>query len=111
MTSPSSSSKISAAAVRKVALMARLDNNPSDEFVAKFQKQLGDILAHVDQLSSVDTSGISPTDGIRTIPVSNLRPDQPDTDQARYQRVRSNIIRNFPHKQGDLLVVPGIFEE
>ena len=111
MSSSVSTSKISAAQVRKVAKMAKLDSNPSDEFVAKFQKQLGDILAHVEELALVDTTGILPTDGISTISVSQLRVDQPAADQERYQRIRKNIIANFPRKQGDLLIVPGIFEE
>jgi len=101
---------ITADQVRKVAKMARIDSNPSDEFVAKFQKQLGDILAHVDELKEVDTTGILPTDGVRTITKNHLRNDEPSGDLVRYERVRGNIIANFPNKQGDLLVVPGIFE-
>jgi len=111
MADASSTPKITAAQVRKVAAMARLDSNPSDEFVQKFQQQLGDILAHVEELQEVDTTGITPTDGVRTISVSNLRPDTAPEDQDKYQRVRKNIITNFPNKQGDLLIVPGVFEE
>jgi aspartyl-tRNA(Asn)/glutamyl-tRNA(Gln) amidotransferase subunit C len=97
--------------VAKVAKLARLSNNPSPEFLTKYTTELSSILDYINQLQEVDTNGVSPTDGIRTIKVSQLREDTPDANQEDYQRVRNNIINNFPNRQGDLLTLPGIFEE
>ncbi len=96
--------------VRKIAHLARLSQNPSDEFLEKYSTELGAILEYVDKLQEVDTTGIKPTDGIRTIQVNQLREDTPPSDQEEYNRIRENIIANFPTKQGVLLELPGIFE-
>ena len=105
------SNKLTREDVRKIAQLARLESNPSDEFLDKFTKDLGSILEYIDVLQSVDTDGISPLDGVRTITIEELREDKVDPDQEGYLRTRNNIIRNFPTKQGDLLILPGIFEE
>ncbi|MGL4758629.1 MAG: Asp-tRNA(Asn)/Glu-tRNA(Gln) amidotransferase subunit GatC [Patescibacteria group bacterium] len=97
--------------VAKVAKLARINNNPDEEFLEKYSKELSSILDYINQLQEVDTSGISPVDGIRTIKINQLREDTPDIDQTKYSRIRRNIINNFPNKQGDLLLLPGIFEE
>ena len=102
---------LDATTVRKVATkLARLSANPSDEFVAKFGQELGAILEYVEKLQEVDTDGLKPTDGIRTITYEELRADEPASDQEAYARVRQNIIEQFPHKNGVLLELPGIFE-
>ena len=92
--------------VTKIAKLARLTDNPSPEFLEKYGKELGAILDYVDELQKVDTSGISPTDGLRTATVSQLREDIPYVDSE----IRARIIANFPNKKGELLEVPGIFE-
>lgn len=102
--------KLDAATVKKVAHLARLSKDPSPEFLDKFGTELGAILEYVDQLQEVDTSGISPTDGIRTITIDKLRHDHPPVDPEKYEQIRQNIIKNFPKKQGVLLELPGIFE-
>jgi aspartyl/glutamyl-tRNA(Asn/Gln) amidotransferase C subunit len=98
------------ATVVKIAKLARISSNPTPEFIEKFGAELGAILGYVEELQQIDTSHIAPTDGIRTIAVEELRTDEPDSDAATYQRIRQNIINNFPNKQGDLLVLPGIFD-
>jgi aspartyl-tRNA(Asn)/glutamyl-tRNA(Gln) amidotransferase subunit C len=97
--------------VAKVAKLARLSNNPDEEFLNKYTGELSSIIEYINQLQEVDTTGISPTDGIRTINVSQLREDTPPINMDEYNTIRQNIINNFPNKQGDLLVLPGIFEE
>jgi aspartyl-tRNA(Asn)/glutamyl-tRNA(Gln) amidotransferase subunit C len=97
--------------VAKVARLARLNNTPDDAFLTKYTGELSQILDYINQLSEVDTTGISPVDGIRTIQVTQLREDLPPIDMTEYNRIRQNIINNFPNTQGDLLVLPGIFEE
>ncbi len=96
--------------VKKVAHLARLDNDPSDEFLEKYGRELGGILEYIDELSEVDTTGISPLDGIRTNTVDELREDKPGEDFETYERIRQNIIQEFPMKKGNLLELPGIFE-
>jgi aspartyl-tRNA(Asn)/glutamyl-tRNA(Gln) amidotransferase subunit C len=97
--------------VAKVAKLAKLSNNPDEEFLNKYTSELSSIIDYINQLQEVDTTGISPTDGIRTINVNQLREDTPPFDTEEYNKIRQNIINNFPTKQGDLLVLPGIFEE
>ena len=99
---------LDATTVRKVATkLARISANPSDEFVAKFGQELGAILEYVEKLQEVDTDGLKPTDGIRTITYEELRADEPARDQEEYGRVRQNIIEQFPHKNGVLLELRG----
>jgi aspartyl-tRNA(Asn)/glutamyl-tRNA(Gln) amidotransferase subunit C len=96
--------------VAKVAKLARLTQNPSDEFLDKYSTELNSIIGYIDSLQEVDTKGISPMDGVRVITIDRLRADTVDKSED-YQRVRKNIINNFPTRQGDLLVLPGIFDE
>ena len=97
------------ATVKKIAFLARLSKDPSPEFLEKYGRELGAILEYMEQLQEFDTSAIDPFSGTRTISVSQLRQDEPTPDQELYQQVRQNIINNFPNRQGDLLVIPGIF--
>jgi aspartyl-tRNA(Asn)/glutamyl-tRNA(Gln) amidotransferase subunit C len=92
--------------VTKIAKLARLTDNPTPEFLEKYGKELGSILEYIEELQQVDTTGISPTDGLRTNTVEQLREDISYADEE----VRSRIIANFPIKKGELLEVPGIFE-
>ena len=96
--------------VKKIAFLARLSKNPSPEFLEKYGIELGAVLEYMEQLKEIDTSGIDPFAGVRTITVSELRDDEPVLNIVDYNRIRQNIINNFPNKQGDLLVLPGIFE-
>lgn len=92
--------------VTKIAKLARLTDNPTPEFLEKYGKELGAILDYVEELQKVDTTGISPTDGLRSTTINQLREDIPFVDED----IRVRIIANFPIKKGDLLEVPGIFE-
>jgi aspartyl-tRNA(Asn)/glutamyl-tRNA(Gln) amidotransferase subunit C len=96
--------------VKKIAGLARISADPSEEFLEKYSKELNSIVEYVGKLKELDTTGISATDGIRTITVNRLREDNPPQDAEQYRRIRQNIINNFPAKQGDLLIVPGVFE-
>jgi len=101
--------KLDPQTVVKIAKLAKISENPSEEFIEKYSNELGAILGYIEELQELDTTGISPTDGLRTIKIEDLREDEPDKDQEKYQRIRKNIIANFPNKQGDLLTLPGIF--
>jgi len=105
-----SKTKIGADAVSKVAKLARVSKQLNPEKLEKYENELNSILNHVSELQKVDVSSISPLSGIRTISLDELRADEPDKDQASYQNVRARIISNFPEKQGDFLVISGIFQ-
>lgn len=105
-----SKTKLGADAVSKVAKLARLSKQLNPEKLEKYENELNSILNHVSELQKVDVSTITPLAGIRTISVDELRADEPDQDQASYQNVRTRIIANFPDKQGDFLVISGIFQ-
>ena len=96
---------------QKIAKLSHLSVELSDQEVHKYTSQLGAVLEYVEQLQSVDTGKIQALDGIRTCQISDLRPDIVSQDQGDYNRIRQNIIANFPNKQGNLLVLPGIFQE
>lgn len=102
--------KLDSKTVKKIAQLARLSNEPEKDFLDKYGEELGAIIGHVEELQKLDTKGISPLDGVRTITVEELREDEPEADQEKYTRIRQNIINNFPNHQGNLLILPGIFE-
>lgn len=97
--------------VSKIAHLARLSNNPSEDFLEKNGRELGAILDYVAELKEVDISGVDNIIGsTRVVTIDDLAPDELDLKLDEYQKIRNNIIANFPNKQGDLLVLPGIFE-
>jgi aspartyl-tRNA(Asn)/glutamyl-tRNA(Gln) amidotransferase subunit C len=61
------------AQVEAIAALAHLELDSSE--VEMFTRQLGDILAYVDQLQQVDTSGVPPT-AYGVGPLSVDRPDR-----------------------------------
>ena len=110
MTTSTNSTQIDSNAVSKVAKLARLSKQLSPELVEKYESELNSILNHVSELLKVDTSNIEAMSGIRTISIDELRPDEPEHNQALYENIRSRIIANFPEKEGDFLVISGIFQ-
>ena len=96
--------------ITKIAKLSKISSNPNQEFLDTYTPELESILEYAEQLKLVDTTGVNFLDGARTISVSQLSEDIPNSDELSYQKVRTNIINNFPSKQGDLLVVSGIFE-
>ena len=86
-----------------VAHMAQLSRLAvSDEEKALFARQFGDILAYMDVLAEVDTTGIEPLYS----PVqheASLR-----EDEARHLRSREAVLANAPHGDGEYFVVPRI---
>lgn len=101
MTTPSIS-------VEKIAKLARLHQSVTPEYVAKYHTELSTILEYVDQLSSAVFKNTIVNE--RTTTIGALRSDTPAVDQARTERIRTAIIKNFPHSSNSLLILPGIFE-
>ena len=103
--------QLSSDVVRKIAHLARISSSPSQEFLDQYSKSLSDILGYVEELSELDTTGISPLAGLRTIEIENLAQDEPYADQLQYRQVATNIINQFPIKKDNYLILPGIFDE
>jgi aspartyl/glutamyl-tRNA(Asn/Gln) amidotransferase C subunit len=101
-------STLSTAAVIKISTLARINQNPTEEFIDKYKRELEAVLEYVSELEKVDVSGVDVFAGNRTITIDNLREDEPN-QSPEYMITKQNIINNFPKKQGNLLVIPNIF--
>ena len=88
--------------VRYVAQLARLDL--SDAEIAKFQSQLGQVLAHVEKLRQVDVSGVEPTAHANQV-VNAFRDDEP-----RDWFTSKDALANAPRSANGLFVVPKVIE-
>lgn len=88
--------------VAYVAHLARLHLTEAER--ATFQRQLDDILAHVNELKEVDVTGIEPT--AHAIPVKNVfRADEP-----RHGLDHEPVIANAPREKAGQFFVPKIIE-
>lgn len=88
--------------VAYVAQLARL--HLSDTERAQFQRQLENILSHVNELKEVDVSGVEPT--AHAIPVKNVfRADEP-----RASLDHDTVIANAPREKAGQFFVPKIIE-
>lgn len=88
--------------VRYTAQLARL--NLSEEEIAKFQSQLGQVLEYVEKLRSVDVSGVEPT--AHAFPVHNVfRADEP-----RQWFTAKEALSNAPRTANGLFSVPKVIE-
>ena len=96
-------SKITAADVRKVANLARLDLR--EEKIATYTGQLERILDYVAQLESVDTEGVPPT--TRAVEVVNVTRD----DVVTPTDVREQLLNEAPQREGDFFRVPKILAD
>ncbi len=88
--------------VRYVAQLARLDL--SDAEIAKFQSQLGQVLAHVEQLGKVDVSAVEATAHANAVE-NVFRADEP-----RDWPDPASALKNAPRSAGGLFVVAKVLE-
>jgi aspartyl/glutamyl-tRNA(Asn/Gln) amidotransferase C subunit len=100
------SSKIDSTVVRKMLSLAKLGNSYSEQELQELTNQLASVLDYVQELQEVDTSSVSATAIIQKCKIQDLREDKEIEDKAEYERVRQNIINNFPKKQANLLLLP-----
>ncbi len=77
--------------VRAVAALANLELEPSE--IELFAKQLGDVLAHVEELNQVDTAGVSPT----AYGVAQRSVDRPD--EVRPSLPIADVLANAPERE------------
>jgi aspartyl-tRNA(Asn)/glutamyl-tRNA(Gln) amidotransferase subunit C len=73
--------------VQRIAELARLELS-ADE-LEMFTRQLGDILTYVEQIRSLDTTGVPPTSQVLNRPVD--RDDEPQSTLSR-----EDLMRNAP---------------
>lgn len=84
--------------VLKLARLARLDL--SEDEIAEFQKELGDVLGYFEQLKDVDVVGLEPT-----YQVAGLKNVMRDDTVKDYGVSRDDLLRLAPHTQDDQLKV------
>lgn len=83
--------------VRRIAELARLAL--TDEELDLFTRQLGDILAYVEQIRALDTSGVAPTTQVLNRPVDRA-------DELQPALSKDDLLRNAP----DAAVEAGLFK-
>lgn len=95
--------KIDTAQVRKVARLARLELTEAE--VKEFTGQLGAILAYVEKMNELDTTGVEPL--AHCLPISNVfRPDE-----VRESLGTDKTLANAPERDGSFFAVPKILED
>jgi aspartyl-tRNA(Asn)/glutamyl-tRNA(Gln) amidotransferase subunit C len=88
--------------VRYTAQLARL--NLSEQEIAKFQTQLGQVLEYVEKLKAVDVSGVEPT--AHAFPVQNVF----RSDESLPSFSPEEALANAPRSANGLFVVPKVIE-
>jgi len=87
--------------VRRVAALARLHIDPSEE--ARFVRELASILSYVEQLQALDVSGIEPTSQVGAGTQTAMR-----RDEIKPCEVREEALEQAPDRDGDYFRVPRV---
>jgi aspartyl-tRNA(Asn)/glutamyl-tRNA(Gln) amidotransferase subunit C len=90
-------SKIGTAQVERIAKLARIHLTPEE--AAQMSIELGTIVEFVEQLESIDISGVEPTDQ-----VTGLR-DVWRADEVKPSVGRETVLKNAPQSQAGYIVV------
>lgn len=88
--------------VRYTAQLARL--HLSEEEIAKFQAQLGQVLAYVEKLEGVDVSAVQPTAHANEV-LNVFR-----ADESRPWFTPEEALANAPRQASHLFIVPKVIE-
>ena len=94
--------KITREEVENVALLARLELTEEEKDI--FTGQMDTILAYVDKLNELDTSGVIPT--AHAVPMENAFRD----DEARPSIGVDNALANAPERAEGFYRVPKVIE-
>ena len=86
--------------VEHVAKLARLELTEEEKEV--FTHQLGDVLAHVEKMNEVDTTGVEPMN--HPIDFVNVMRE----DNKIYENTREDLMSNAPDIEGEFFKVPKI---
>jgi aspartyl-tRNA(Asn)/glutamyl-tRNA(Gln) amidotransferase subunit C len=92
---------IDVSVVRKMAALARLRIEPSEE--ERYARELDGILGYVEQLQALDIAGIEPTSQVTEGAPPALRPDE-----VRPSDVRDEALKGAPDRDGDYFKVPQV---
>jgi aspartyl-tRNA(Asn)/glutamyl-tRNA(Gln) amidotransferase subunit C len=90
--------KLSRDDVLKLAQLSRLALTEAE--VEEFATEINKILGYVEQLQSVDVSGVLPTNQVTGL--TNVTRDDKEID---YGYAPADLLKNVPHVQDDLLKV------
>jgi len=94
--------KITKQDVEYVAALAQL--SPDEETKQRLVKEMGEILAYMDELNELDTSNIEPT--MHAIPTTNVFRDDAVTPGLE----RDEALANAPKSDGEYFLVPRILD-
>lgn len=95
------------ATVAKIAQLARI--RMSDEALDRMVPEFNNILAWVEQLGEVDTSGVEPMTAV--IPQAlRLREDVVDADPLTGGGIRDEVLANAPAAEHGFFAVPKVIE-
>lgn len=95
--------KISREEVLHVARLARV--GVSEEEVAKFTRQLSNILENFTALEQVNTEGVPPTS--QSISLQNVM----KPDEVRPSLAPEEVLKNAPCREGDFFRIRSVLEE
>jgi aspartyl-tRNA(Asn)/glutamyl-tRNA(Gln) amidotransferase subunit C len=95
--------KISRQDVQHVARLARLELTEAE--LERMRVEMDAILAYMDKLRSLDTTGVEPTS--HAVPLRNVTREDEPTPSAP----REAMLANAPDRAGDFFRVPRIVEE
>lgn len=93
---------VSANDIRWVAHLARLEFAESD--IDHFTEQFNNILKYVDQLKSIDTTGVEPLS--HALPFSNVFRE----DIVAQSLTQDEALSNAPARHADYFSVPAVLE-
>jgi aspartyl-tRNA(Asn)/glutamyl-tRNA(Gln) amidotransferase subunit C len=94
---------ISRQEVEHVARLARLELTGDEKLT--FTRQLSSILTYMDQLKTVDTTGVEPTATV--LPVTNVFRE----DEVQPSLSQEQAVANAPDQSGGFFRVPRILED
>lgn len=95
-----SSEKLNAQSLQKIAQLARL--NLTQEEAIEFSEQLSKVIAHFDEISTLETANIEPL----ITPSEIAYTTREDIAKADY--TAEAMVANAPEKQGNLFKVPPV---
>ncbi len=95
--------RISLDEVVHVARLARLDLSAEEK--ERMRRELDAILAYIDKLRALDTSGVEPTS--HAVPMANVMRE----DEPRPSFPPADMLANAPERAAELFRVPRIIEE
>lgn len=89
--------------IKKIAGLARLALTPAEE--ERFARTISAVLDYMKILNEVDTNKTEPT-----AQVTGLH-DVVRPDEARSSAIRTELLKNMPQTEADLLRVPAVFDD